>query len=224
MVFRDLLGMGGGTVITSSFLHLVEDLRRFKGSLPARRMTTSARVTPGPNRGRADEVSYNLHIIIRSEPEQAMLSGDLPVADLPGAWNEAYRTYLGVTPRNDAEGCLQDGHWSEGMIGYFPTYPLGAFAEATSDVCWDGPATGSTAMAAGTRPRNWWSGRRGSIDLESDRLRPPPRHPPSKFAELLGALDDRHDVIARQRSEFACESGDSVGEEDFGFADGFGVQ
>ncbi len=125
MVFRDLLGMGGGTVITSSFLHLVEDLRRFKGSLPARRMTTSARVTPGPNRGRADEVSYNLHIIIRSEPEQAMLSGDLPVADLPGAWNEAYRTYLGVTPRNDAEGCLQDGHWSEGMIGYFPTYPLG---------------------------------------------------------------------------------------------------
>ncbi len=83
------------------------------------------RVTPGPNRGRADEVTYNLHIIIRSELEQAMLSGDLPVADLPGAWNEAYRKYLSVTPKNDAEGCLQDGHWSEGMIGYFPTYTLG---------------------------------------------------------------------------------------------------
>ncbi len=83
------------------------------------------RVTPGSNRGRADEISYNLHIIIRSELEQAMLSGDLKVAELPGAWNDAYRKYLGVTPKNDADGCLQDGHWSEGMIGYFPTYTLG---------------------------------------------------------------------------------------------------
>jgi len=83
------------------------------------------RVAPGPNRGRADEVSYNLHIVIRSELEQAMLSGDLPVRELPGAWNDAYRRYLGVTPRDDAEGCLQDGHWSEGMLGYFPSYALG---------------------------------------------------------------------------------------------------
>lgn len=83
------------------------------------------RVAPGASRGRADEVSYNLHIVIRTELEQAMLSGDLPVSDLPGAWNEAYRRYLGVTPKDDAEGCLQDGHWSEGMIGYFPTYTLG---------------------------------------------------------------------------------------------------
>ena len=52
-------------------------------------------------------------------------SGDLAVADLPAAWNEKYREYLGVTPANDAEGCLQDIHWSAGLIGYFPTYTLG---------------------------------------------------------------------------------------------------
>jgi carboxypeptidase Taq len=73
----------------------------------------------------ADEVTYNLHILLRFELEQALLSGDLPVTDLPGAWNDAYRHYLGVVPDNDAEGCLQDGHWAGGLIGYFPTYTLG---------------------------------------------------------------------------------------------------
>jgi carboxypeptidase Taq len=73
----------------------------------------------------ADEVTYNLHILIRFELERALLSGDLSAAELPGAWNEAYRHYLGVVPDNDAEGCLQDGHWAAGMFGYFPTYTLG---------------------------------------------------------------------------------------------------
>jgi len=83
------------------------------------------RVAPGTSRGRADEVSYNLHIVIRFELELALLAGDLAVADVPGAWADAYRRYLGVTPRDDADGCLQDGHWAEGMLGYFPTYALG---------------------------------------------------------------------------------------------------
>ena len=52
------------------------------------------------------------------------LACDLKVADVPGAWNELYRHYLGVTPKDDAEGCLQDGHWGAGQIGYFPTYTL----------------------------------------------------------------------------------------------------
>ena len=73
----------------------------------------------------ADEVTYNLHILIRFELERALLSGDLRARDLPGAWNEAYRHYLGVVPRDDAEGCLQDGHWAAGLFGYFPTYTLG---------------------------------------------------------------------------------------------------
>src|SRR5262249_36599432 len=73
----------------------------------------------------ADEVTYNLHILIRFELERALIAGDLPVADLPAAWDEAYRHHLGITPANDAAGCLQDSHWSAGLIGYFPTYTLG---------------------------------------------------------------------------------------------------
>jgi carboxypeptidase Taq len=77
------------------------------------------------NRVRADEVTYNLHIAIRFELEQALIAEDLAPADLPTAWNEAYRRDLGVEVPSDAEGCLQDGHWSAGMFGYFPTYTLG---------------------------------------------------------------------------------------------------
>jgi len=73
----------------------------------------------------ADEVTYNLHILVRFELEQGLLTGDLPAADLPEAWNAAFGRYLGLTPPNDAQGCLQDTHWSEGAIGYFPTYALG---------------------------------------------------------------------------------------------------
>ncbi|GIW88378.1 MAG: thermostable carboxypeptidase 1 [Isosphaeraceae bacterium] len=82
-------------------------------------------VEPSLIRVEADEVTYNLHIIIRFELEQALLSGDLPVGDLPGAWTSKYEQYLNVTPKNDAEGCLQDIHWSAGLFGYFPTYTLG---------------------------------------------------------------------------------------------------
>ncbi|APW59199.1 carboxypeptidase M32 [Paludisphaera borealis] len=82
-------------------------------------------VEPTLIRVQADEVTYNLHILIRFELEQALLTGDLPVADLPSAWNAKYAEMLGVTPTNDAEGCLQDIHWSAGLFGYFPTYTLG---------------------------------------------------------------------------------------------------
>ena len=83
------------------------------------------RVQPSVNRVQADEVTYNLHILVRFQLERALLSGDLQAEDLPAAWNDAYRDYLGVVPPSDAEGCLQDGHWSSGMFGYFPTYTLG---------------------------------------------------------------------------------------------------
>jgi carboxypeptidase Taq len=82
-------------------------------------------VAPGPIRVNADEVTYDLHITIRFELEVALLSGDLRAADLPGAWNELYMRHLGVRPANDREGCLQDIHWADGLIGYFPTYTLG---------------------------------------------------------------------------------------------------
>ena len=83
------------------------------------------RVEPGLIRVEADEVTYNLHIIIRFELERALLDGDLTAKDLPGAWSERYQNYLGIKPDNDRNGCLQDIHWSEGLIAYFPTYTLG---------------------------------------------------------------------------------------------------
>jgi carboxypeptidase Taq len=83
------------------------------------------RVTPSLIRIQADEVTYNLHVMIRFDLERALISGTLAVADLPDAWAAACRETIGVVPRTDAEGCLQDGHWADGMIGYFPTYTLG---------------------------------------------------------------------------------------------------
>ncbi len=87
------------------------------------------RVEPGPIRIEADELTYSLHIMIRYELEKGLAAGEISVADLPGLWNEKYEEYLGVRPKNAAEGVLQDIHWSQGSIGYFPSYALGsAFA------------------------------------------------------------------------------------------------
>jgi len=93
------------------------------------------RVAPSLIRVHADEVTYNLHVMIRFDLERALISGSLAVADLPDAWNDAYRQMLGVAPRTDAEGCLQDGHWADGMIGYFPTYTLGDVFAAQLFAC-----------------------------------------------------------------------------------------
>jgi carboxypeptidase Taq len=82
-------------------------------------------VKPSFIRVEADEATYNLHILLRFELEQALVSGDLAPADVPGAWNEKVHHYLGLTPPTYALGCLQDIHWSFGGIGYFPTYTLG---------------------------------------------------------------------------------------------------
>lgn len=78
----------------------------------------------------ADELTYPAHVLLRMRLEQALLSGDLAVADLPGAWNEGFHALLGITPPDDAHGCLQDIHWYDGAIGYFPSYTLGAMAAA----------------------------------------------------------------------------------------------
>ncbi len=82
-------------------------------------------VRPSLIRVEADEATYNLHIILRFELEQALVSGDLAPGDVPGAWTEKFKTFFNLTPPNDAAGCLQDIHWSAGLFGYFPTYTLG---------------------------------------------------------------------------------------------------
>jgi carboxypeptidase Taq len=74
----------------------------------------------------ADELTYHLHIVLRYEIERDLVRGDLDVSEVPAVWNEKMEEYLGVTPENDAEGCLQDIHWSYGNFGYFPTYSLGS--------------------------------------------------------------------------------------------------
>ncbi len=78
----------------------------------------------------ADEMTYPAHVILRFRLEQALIAGDLAVADLPGAWNEGMLSLLGITPPDDARGCLQDIHWYDGAFGYFPSYTLGAMAAA----------------------------------------------------------------------------------------------
>ncbi len=82
-------------------------------------------IVPGVNRVAADEATYNLHVLVRYELEIALLDGDLAVADLPGAWDERYRNYLGVSAASPRDGCLQDVHWALGEFGYFPTYTIG---------------------------------------------------------------------------------------------------
>lgn len=87
-------------------------------------------VQPTFIRVEADEVTYNLHIMVRFEIERALIGGDLSVDDLPGAWNEKYRDVLGLDVPDDRRGCLQDVHWSSGAFGYFPTYTLGTLYAA----------------------------------------------------------------------------------------------
>jgi len=83
------------------------------------------RVEPSLIRTSADEVTYNLHIMLRFDLEKSLLTGAVKVADLPAAWQAKMEEYLGVTPPTDADGVMQDIHWSGGSLGYFPTYALG---------------------------------------------------------------------------------------------------
>ena len=93
-------------------------------------MTYFNKVTPGNLRVEADEVTYHFHIMLRFEIEKGIIEGKLKVKDLPEIWNSKMKEYLGITPKTDSEGVLQDIHWSGGSVGYFPTYSLGTFLGA----------------------------------------------------------------------------------------------
>jgi carboxypeptidase Taq len=83
------------------------------------------KVQPSLIRVEADELTYSLHIILRFELEQDLIAGRVALKDLPEIWNARMKAYLGVDVPSDADGVLQDVHWSSGLIGYFPTYALG---------------------------------------------------------------------------------------------------
>ena len=123
------------------------------------------RVSPSLIRVNADEVTYNLHVLVRFELERALVSGHLRAADLPAAWNAAYRDALGLVPANDAEGCLQDGHWADGLLGYFPTYTLGDVSRRSSlparSRSWAISASSSRAASSVSWCAGWASGYTG---------------------------------------------------------------
>jgi carboxypeptidase Taq len=115
------------------------------------------RVEPGFLRVESDEVSYNLHIILRFEIELKIFNGELDVADLPEAWNQTFERYFGFAVPDDSKGVLQDIHWSGGAFGYFPTYSLGNIYNAMlvekmeSDMpgMWDDVARGDFGAVLG---------------------------------------------------------------------------
>ena len=88
------------------------------------------KVEPSLIRVEADEATYNLHIMLRLELEIALIEGSIAAKDLPEAWNSRMDEYLGLTPPDDADGVLQDVHWSSGYFGYFSTYALGNLVSA----------------------------------------------------------------------------------------------
>jgi carboxypeptidase Taq len=83
------------------------------------------RVSPSFIRVEADQVTYDLHIILRFEIELKLIEGELSASDVPGLWNEEFEKLFGLKVKKDSDGCLQDIHWSSGTMGYFPTYTLG---------------------------------------------------------------------------------------------------
>jgi carboxypeptidase Taq len=125
----------------------------------------------------ADEVTYNLHILIRFELELALMRDELEVVDLPQAWSEAYERTIGVRPPNDVLGVMQDIHWSHGSFGYFPTYTLGNLYSA---LLWDAYRAGDPQADEHIRRGEFhhllgWLRehvhRHGAIDLGEDLIR-----------------------------------------------------
>jgi len=149
-------------------------------------------VKPSLIRVEADEVTYNLHIMLRFELERALLSGELDAGDLPGAWNETFEKYLRISPDNDADGCLQDIHWSAGLIGYFPTYTLGnVYAAQIYEAAERDLGELEPQFERGEfKPLKEWLNRNihdhGQI------------HPPRELVEVVTGSPPHHDALVRQ--------------------------
>ncbi|HEY5478936.1 MAG TPA: carboxypeptidase M32 [Gaiellaceae bacterium] len=118
--------IGRGLPFWERFAPELVDVFPELGSLAAADIyATVNKVQPDFIRVEADETTYSLHVILRFELEQEMLSGELALSDLPAAWNQRMHDYLGIEVPNDRLGVLQDVHWGQGSLGYFPTYTLG---------------------------------------------------------------------------------------------------
>ena len=116
------LGPSGNTVIPCCNRYFLKNSTKVS---PQQFYAGINAVKPSLIRVEADELTYNLHIMLRFEIELDLIEGRIHVEDLPHIWNTKMKAYLGITPDRDAEGVLQDVHWSLGAFGYFPTYTLG---------------------------------------------------------------------------------------------------
>ncbi|MEO0680399.1 MAG: carboxypeptidase M32 [Pseudomonadota bacterium] len=155
-------------------------------------------VQPGFIRTAADEAQYDLHILLRFDLERALLSGDLPAEDLPQAWDERFEADFGRRPSNAAEGCLQDVHWSEGLIGYFPTYTLGNMGAAAlmQRLREDEPALDAALGQGDFRP---------VLDWLRPRIHAPGRIKPvaALWTDAVGAPPDETALLAHLEAKFA---------------------
>ena len=153
--------LGRSLPFTQALLPVLTDIfpDTFESITPSQLHRALNMSKPSLIRTEADELTYSMHIMVRYELEKALFDGSLKVAELPGAWKSLYKEYLGVEPAKDAEGVLQDVHWSGGMFGYFPSYSIGSayaaqiYAAMAKDVEID------AALSAGDfSPINAWLG------------------------------------------------------------------
>jgi carboxypeptidase Taq len=145
------------------------DLQKFS---PAQVTSAVNRVTPSFIRVEADQVTYDLHILLRFDLELKLIEGQLAVKDVPACWNEQFEKLLGLKIANDADGCLQDIHWSSGTIGYFPTYTLGNLnaAQLMRKAALDLPGLETELARANYRPLLDWL--REKVHRQGQRFQP----------------------------------------------------
>ncbi|MBK1833059.1 carboxypeptidase M32 [Roseibacillus ishigakijimensis] len=145
----------------------------------------------------ADEATYDLHILLRFELERQLLRGELAVKDVPEAWNSRFTELFGMTPENDAEGCLQDIHWSMGGLGYFPTYSLGNLnAAQLFHTARQEPAIASALAKADYQPLLAWL--RETIHARGATLLPQ-----DLMTTATGRPTEGSDYLAHLRQRFA---------------------
>jgi carboxypeptidase Taq len=166
---------------------------------PRELFDSANRVRPSFIRVEADQVTYDLHIMLRFGLERRILDGSLAIADLPAAWNEEFATLMGIAVPDDARGCLQDVHWSEGLIGYFPTYTLGnlnaaqLFRRALAEL------PGLAGELAGGRYDQLLGWLRRKVHQQGERL-----PPPELMASATGEPTRADYYIASLREKFAA--------------------
>jgi carboxypeptidase Taq len=165
---------------------------------PAQITAAVNRVSPSFIRVEADEVTYDLHIILRFEIEVKLVEGTLKTAEIPAYWNEQFKGLFGLNVPNDSEGCLQDTHWSIAAIGYFPTYTLGNLnaAQLMRRAATENPALASQLARGDYKPLLSWL--REKIHSQGSR------HTPRELIRLAtGEPTGIHDHVEHLRRKFA---------------------